>query len=241
MSSWLIGTLVSSEIVAEHVKSLTFEIPGWQGHKAGQHCDIRLTSETGYQAQRSYSIANAPEAGSTTVEFGIQLLENGEASPYLWALSPGDQIEIKGPIGGHFIWDTEMPGSLVLIAGGSGIVPLMSMLRECLGNAKTKRQVLLLVSARTKEKIPYYTELEEYRTRFSNLKIVYTLTEKAPTDWKSFSRRVDKEMLAKITAGLLDKTPMTYVCGPTGFVEAVANTLVEIGLNPHEIKTERFG
>lgn len=242
MSSWLIGTLVSTKMVAENVKSLTFEVLGWPGHKAGQHCDIRLTSETGYQAQRSYSIANAPGVGSTTVEFGIQILDNGEVSPYLFALAVGDKVEIKGPLGGHFVWDTTMPGPLVLIAGGSGIVPLMSMLREHITQIKnTDRKIVLLVSARTKNKIPYYAELEEYRQRYSNIHIVYTLTEESPKDWTGYTRRVDKVMLTEITAGLLDKMPMTYICGPTGFVEAIANTLVEMGLNPHEIKTERFG
>jgi ferredoxin-NADP reductase len=232
-------------MVAENVKSLTFEVPKWPGHKTGQHCDIRLTAENGYQAQRSYSIANAPEAGSTKVEFGVQILENGEVSPYLFALAVGDQIEIKGPLGGHFIWSTEMPGPLVLIAGGSGIVPLMAMLREHIDHAKTpeesKREVALLVSARTQEKIPYYTELEYYKERHTNLKILYTVTESVPKDWTGFTRRVDKAMLTEITSGLVDKMPMTYVCGPTGFVEAVANTLVEIRMNPHSIKTERFG
>jgi ferredoxin-NADP reductase len=242
MSSWLIGTLVSSKIIAEDVKSLTFDVPKWPGHKAGQHCDIRLTSETGYQAQRSYSIANAPEEGSIKVEFGVQILENGEVSPYLWNLTPGDKIEIKGPLGGHFIWSNDMPGPLVLIAGGSGIVPLMAMLREYVTHSKNiEREVIPLVSARTKEKIPYYTELEEYKKLYPNLKIFYTLTENIPSVWTGFVRRVDKEMLIEITSGLLDKMPMTYVCGPTGFVEAVANSLVEIGMSPQNIKTERFG
>lgn len=241
MSSWLIGTLVSSKMVAENIKSLTFDVPGWPGHKAGQHCDIRLTSETGYQAQRSYSIANAPEIGSTTVEFGVQLLENGEVSPYLFALAPGEQVEIRGPLGGHFVWSTNMPGPLVLVSGGSGIVPLMSMLRECVRETGTKREVVLLVSVRTKEKIPYYEELKEYRQKYKNIKLLYTLTENAPTDWKGFARRVDKEMLAEITTGLVGKMPMVYVCGPTGFVETVANILVEIGFNSYEVKTERFG
>jgi len=241
MSPWLIGTLVSSKMVAENVKSLIFNVPGWPGHKAGQHCDIRLTSETGYQAQRSYSIPNVPETGGETVEFGVQLLENGEVSPYLFALTPGEQVEIKGPLGGHFVWNTEIPGPLILIAGGSGIVPLMSMLRECVRETETKRQVVLLVSARTKEKIPYYAELEEYRQKYPNIKIMYTVTEKTPADWQGLARRVDKNMLQKVTHGLVDKMPSVYVCGPTGFVESVANTLVEIGFNSHEIKTERFG
>ncbi len=245
MSPWLIGTLISSKMVAENVKSLTFEVPEWLGHKTGQHCDIRLTSETGYQAQRSYSIANAPVAGSKLIEFGVQLLDNGEVSPYLWNLALGDKIEIKGPLGGHFIWSTDMPGPLVLIAGGSGIVPLMAMLREHVAQkekiTESTRDLVLLISARTKEKVPYYIELEEYKNQYPNIKIFYTLTENTPAGWTGFSRRVDKEMLAEIVTGLLDKMPMTYICGPTGFVEAVANTLVEIGINPHSIKTERFG
>lgn len=253
MSSWYIGTLVSSKMVAENVKSLTFDVPEWPQHKAGQHCDIRLTSETGYQAQRSYSIANAPEAGSTKVEFGVQILENGEVSPYLFALAVGDKVEIKGPLGGHFIWDTTMPGPLVLIAGGSGIVPLMSMLREHIALETTTlnatkshvesspRPVRLLISARTKDKIPYFQELEYYKERHPNLKIYYTITENAPKSWGGFTRRVDKAMLAEVTDELLGKMPMIYVCGPTGFVEVVANTLVTIGFNSHEIKTERFG
>ncbi len=242
MSPWLIVKLVSSKVVSENVKSLIFEVPEWPGHKAGQYCDIRLTSDTGYQAQRSYSIASTPVLGSKFVEFGVKLFDNGEVSPYLWNLAPGDKIEIKGPLGGHFIWSTDMPGPLVLIAGGSGIVPLISMLREYVRYSKnTEREVVLLVSAFSREKIPYYTELEKYKRNFPNIKILYTLTKDTPADWTGFARRVDKAMLAEITSGLLDKMPITYVCGPTGFVEAVANTLVEIGFNPHSIKTERFG
>ena len=259
--SWLTGTLVSGKMVAENLKSLTFRVHGWPGHKAGQHCDIRLTAPNGYQAERSYSIANAPctnpsGADSDLVEFGVQLLENGEVSPYLFAMASGEQIEIKGPLGGHFVWNTSMPGPLVLIAGGSGMVPLMSMILEYVakqdgegapkmaGSAEPfsgPANVTLILSARRLELIPYYQELEYYRERQPNLKIIYTLTDVSPKDWKGYIKRIDQDLLKENLNGLMDKMPMIYICGPTGFVEATANNLVAIGFNPHEIKTERFG
>lgn len=234
-----VATLIESKMVAEDVKSLTFSLDNWPKHKAGQHCNIRLTSEDGYQAERDYSIASAPEQQGV-VEFGIQLLKNGEVSPYLFEMGKGEQLEIKGPIGGHFIWDSQMEGPLILIGGGSGMVPLMSILRHHINNYKN-RDVVFLISARNKEHVLYQDELEEIAKKYPDIKIVYTFTEKAPDGWKGYMRRIDIEMLRQVLSDLVDKMPNIYICGPTPFVESVATNLVGLKINPHLIKTERFG
>lgn len=239
MIDWKIATLIDSKMVATNVRSLTFTVPDITTHKSGQHYDIRLTSEDGYSAERSYSAASAPE--EKNLEFGIELLENGEVSPYLFKLQKGDQIEMRGPIGGHFVWDRSIPGPLVLIGGGSGMVPLMSMLRHHIYQSNQDREITFLVSAKTLEHVLYKDELKEIKAKDKNLKLVYTLTSQAPLNWNSYTRRVDRTMLKEVVRSLIDKMPMIYICGPTPFVEAVANNLVEIGFNPHLIKTERFG
>jgi ferredoxin-NADP reductase len=216
MMDWKIGTLVESRITASDIKSLFFEIENWPGHLAGQHCDIRLTAPTGYQAQRSYSIASTPD--EKYVEFGVQLLTEGEVSPYLWEMKPGDQVEIKGPLGGHFIWTPDMPGELVLIGGGSGIAPLLSIYKTA-----KNREVVFIESAATTDKIMYYEELKD--------KLITRIT--------SIDGHIDQEFLQKH----LDpkNMPMIYICGPTPFVETVASALVVMGFNSHSIRTERFG
>ncbi len=239
MINWKTATLIDSKMVAVNVKSLTFEAPDISTHQAGQHYDIRLTSEDGYQAERSYSVASPPE--QKNLEFGIELLENGEVSPFLYQLKNDDQIEMRGPIGGHFVWNTSMPGPLVLIGGGSGMVPLMCMLRHHLNQNDLQREVIFLVSARTLERVLYKEELQACQKKDPNLKLIYTLTSSTPPNWTGYKRRVDQEMLQETIGHLKGKMPMIYVCGPTPFVEAVANNLVTIGFNPHEIRTERFG
>ncbi|HEY4510486.1 MAG TPA: FAD-binding oxidoreductase [Candidatus Paceibacterota bacterium] len=242
MAIWKVATLKESHMVAANVKSLTFTLSQWEGHMAGQHYDIRLTSPSGYQAERSYSAASAPE-DEGIVEFGIQLLENGEVSPYLFELKAGEQIELRGPIGGHFIWDVKMPGPLVLIGGGSGMVPLVSMLRHHLKHREDvgQRDIVFLISARTIDHILYREELEKFSKNDSRLKIIRTLTDVQPKGWQGYSRRIDKEMLKETVGSLMGAMPMVYVCGPTPFVESVANNLLETGFNSHEIRTERFG
>jgi ferredoxin-NADP reductase len=216
MAEWKLATLVKSEQSASDIKSLFFEVEDWTGHIAGQHCDIRLTSPEGYSAQRSYSIASAP--AESLVEFGIQLLENGEVSPFLWQMKPGEQIEVKGPLGGHFIWKPDMPGPLLLIGGGSGVAPLLSIYKT----AKLD-EVKFIVAAKTADKIMYYEQFKE----------------KLITRFSSTNGRIDQEFLKKHVD--VTKMPMVYVCGPTPFVETVANSLVNLGLNPHLVRTERFG
>lgn len=237
---WQGVTLKHAEMVASDVKGLTFEVPNWMKHQAGQHYDIRLTSEDGYQAERSYSIASSPEKEGE-VEFGIQLLENGEVSPYLFQLKPGDQVEIRGPIGGHFVWGVEMDGPLVLIGGGSGMVPLMAMLRHHFNHPGDTREIIFLVSAQDIGRVLYKDELAADQNKDHNLKVVMTLTAIAPPGWDGYSRRVDQEMMEEIFGHLRGKNPRIYVCGPTPFVEVVANDLIKIGFENESIKTERFG
>ncbi len=237
---WQAVTLKHSEMVASDVKALTFEVKNWVRHQAGQHYDIRLTAEDGYQAERSYSIASAPEKEGE-VEFGIQLLENGEVSPYLFQLKPGDQVEIRGPIGRHFVWGTEMDGPLVLIGGGSGMVPLMAMLRHHFNQSDDRREIIFLVSAQDIGRVLYKDELAADPNRDHNLKVVMTLTNSAPPGWSGYKRRVDQEMMEEVFGHLKEKNPWIYVCGPTPFVEEVAGDLVTMGFEEERIKTERFG
>ncbi|MBX4196080.1 oxidoreductase [Candidatus Pacearchaeota archaeon] len=235
--NWHTATLIKSEMIASDIKALTFSAKNEIEHKPGQHYDIRLTSESGYQAARSYSVASAPNKKGL-VEFGIQLLPNGEVSPYLFELQPGESVEMKGPLGGHFIWDDTMPGPLILIGGGSGVVPLMSMLRHAQAK-KIKKEILLLLSAKSVEKIPYYKELESYKDKSTH--IIYTLTGESPKGWKGLTGRINKDLLDKLLTSYKEKMPMVYICGPTLFVETIADTLIQSGWNSHEIRTERFG
>lgn len=247
MIDWRIATLKKSEQAAIDVTSLVFDVPGIR-HKAGQHYDIRLTAENGYQAERSYSAANPPE-DEGRIEFGVQVLEGGEVSPYLSQLAPGEQVEVRGPIGGHFVWDISMPGPLMLIGGGSGMVPLMSMVRHHFRNLEgdKSRPVLLLVSARTLEHVLYHEELKRYEKKDPNFKLVITLTHEHPEGWTGYTRLIDAEMFTQVFGFRAPKLPgenslrMYYICGPTPFVEAAARLLMSCGVDSHLIKTERFG
>jgi ferredoxin-NADP reductase len=246
---WQIATLKESHMVADDVMSLFFELPEKPIFKAGQHVDIRLTAPDGYRAERSYSIANAPE-NAAGIELGVQLLENGEVSPYLFSMKPGKQIEMRGPIGGHFIWDTTIPGPLILIGGGSGMVPLMSMLRHHVNNlqnpssqgfGEAKREIIFLISARSINHILYKDELERIAARDSHIKIIQTLTEFQPPGWTGYSRRVDATLLQETIGHLPEQNPNTYVCGPNPFVAAVTKHMMSLSFRPETIKTERFG
>ncbi|MBX4209591.1 oxidoreductase [Candidatus Parcubacteria bacterium] len=248
-AKWKEARVVSIGKAASNVMGIRFAVPGWPGHKAGQHVDVRLTAPGGYMAERSYSIANAPrDAGASgepyDVELGVELLEDGEVSPYLWQLKPGDAIELRGPIGGHFIWDTAMPDPLVLVAGGAGMVPLMSMLRihmDSLNGREAGREAVFIISLRTIDRLLYADELADMQKKDKDLKIVITLTENAPADWAGYSKRIDAEMFEKELGRLKGSMPDIYVCGPTKFVEAAAGLLVALGFNTHSIRTERFG
>ncbi len=217
------------------------EVPQWPGHRPGQHVDVRLVAEDGYQAQRSYSIGSAPE--EATIALTVERLENGEVSPYLCdVLRAGDGLQLRGPIGGYFVWTTDQGGPLLLVAGGSGIVPLMAMLRHHRRAEATLRArvpVRLLYSARSWDQVIYREELERLGRR-PEVDVTLTLTREAPTDWVGYRRRIDREILDAVSWPP-SEIPHAFVCGPTALVESVATLLVDLGHDPARVRTERFG
>ena len=220
------------------VRSLVLDVPDWIGHLPGQHVDVRLTGEDGYQAQRSYSIASAPEASGVILT--VERIEEGEVSPYLAAdVRPGDRFELRGPIGGYFVWNAAGGGPLFLVAGGSGIAPLMAMLRHraAIGSGIP---AVLLYSSRTFEDIIYRDELDRMAAGDKNLTVVHTLTRRQPDGWKGHARRIDHDMLTSVGFPF-NARPRIYVCGPTNLVESAARSLLELGHAAELIKTERFG
>ena len=229
---WRTASIAEVRPETPRVKTIALDVPGWPGHRAGQHVDIRLTAEDGYQAERSYSIA-APEDGER-VELTVEEIDDGEVSPYLTAEArAGDELEIRGPVGGYFVWDSDYPGPILLVGGGSGVVPLMAMIRQ-----RGAIPTTLVYSARTLADVIYRDELE--RLAGGGLDVVLTLTRTQPDGWAGHSRRVDAELLADV-APPPDQRPLAFVCGPTPFVEAVALALVDLGHDPGLVKTERFG
>ncbi len=213
-------------------------MPGWAGHRPGQHVDVRLTAEDGYQAERSYSIAT-PAEGERLV-LTVEELEDGEVSPFLTEeLRPGDRFELRGPIGGHFVWDGSAGGPLHLVAGGSGVVPLMAMLRHRAA-ARGEVPATLLYSSRTLDDVIYREELDRLAAADPALVVAYTLTREQPGGWEGYGRRVDAEMLAEVF-GEPDPEALAFVCGPTRFVEVAADGLVGLGYEPSRVRTERFG
>jgi len=232
------------ERVAETRRSTTLvlDVPGWPDHLAGQHVDVRLTADDGYQAQRSYSIASPPEVQRLALT--IERLERGEVSPWLAGEArPGDRFELRGPIGGYFAWSVTVGGPLLLVAGGSGVVPLMAMLRHRAASGEAGRAVpaRLLFPSRSLADIIYREELEQLGSAPGGPGIVHTLTrERPPPGWRGHARRIDAPMLAEVgfppTAA-----PKVFICGPTPMVEAVAEAAVALGHEPGRIKTERFG
>jgi len=231
--TWLAATVAETVTETPRVRTLTLDVPGWTGHRAGQHVDVRLTSEDGYQAERSYSLASAPgEPPALTVE----RLDDGEVSPYLVDdVRSGDMFELRGPIGGYFVWDADgTPEPIFLVAGGSGIVPLMSMLRHR-RDTGSPVPARLLYSSRSFEDVIYRDELDTL-----GADVVQTLTRAQPDGWTGYSRRVDLEMLREVALPP-EQNPRVFVCGPTSFVETVAEGLVALGHRPGRIRTERFG
>jgi ferredoxin-NADP reductase len=229
-TDWRVATVAAITPETPRSATLTLDVPGWQGHRAGQHVDIRLTAEDGYRAQRSYSIASAPEDGKPMIT--VEELFDGEVSPWFVQVArEGDEFEVRGPFGGWFVWDASDTEPVMLIAGGSGLVPLMSMLRHR-RNAGNEAPAKLLVSAREADDVLYARELETI-----GVDVVLTYTRRAPRDWQGYTRRVDRAMLQE--AALFGGR--TYICGPTTFVETVANHLVALGEEPANIRTERFG
>ena len=217
------------------VKTLRLNVEDWPGHLPGQHVDVRLTAEDGYQAQRSYSIASAP--GAPELELTVERLDDGEVSPYLCdELQPGDRFELRGPIGGYFVWEPSR-GPVFLVAGGSGVVPFRAMLRHLVDEGAGV-QATLLLSSRSWDDVIYRDELDELERE--NIFVLYTLTRSQPSGWRGYSRRVDAAMLAEVGPPPSEQSHV-YVCGPTPFVEAVANALVELRHEPARIRTERFG
>jgi ferredoxin-NADP reductase len=234
--TWRVAEVV--EVVPEtaRVKTLRLNLDEWPGHLPGQHVDVRLTAEDGYQAQRSYSIASAP--GNSALELTVERLDDGEVSPYLCdELQPGDQFELRGPIGGYFVWEPSRGGPVFLVAGGSGVVPFRAMLRH-LVDENGGVPATLLLSSRGWDDVIYRDELDELEG--SDVRVVHTLTRSQPDGWTGYRRRVDAEMLAETGPAAADR-PHVYVCGPTPFVEAVATALVELGHDPMRVRTERFG
>ena len=232
--TWQTATVSSVLDETAKVRTLSLEVPDWAGHWAGQHLDVRLTADDGYRAERSYSIATAP---GEPVGITVERLDDGEVSPHLTEdVRPGDQIEIRGPIGGYFVWDPVDGGPLLLLAGGSGVVPLRAILRHRV-REESPVPVRLLYSSRTWADVIYRTELEQ---RTQGVAVTYTLTRAQPAGWTSYGRRVDQQMLTEV-AWPATQAPLAYVCGPTSFVESVAAGLVALGYPPDRVKTERFG
>ena len=234
--TWQIANVVEVVPETSRVKTIVFEVPGWAGHRAGQHVDIRLTAEDGYQAERSYSIASAPSG--TRIELTVERLGDGEVSPYLTdELRPGDQIELRGPVGGYFVWEPSENTRVLLVGGGSGVVPLMAMIRAraAVGSDVEMR---LLSSSRSWDDVIYRDELA--RLDGDGLRVIHTLTRSQPSSWTGYARRVDGVMLSEIGPSP-SAQPHVYVCGPTSFVEAVATALVDLGHEPRRVRTERFG
>jgi ferredoxin-NADP reductase len=232
--TWQVATV--AEVVDEtpRVRTIVLDVPDWPGHRAGQHLDIRLTAEDGYRAEREYSIASAP---GEPVAITVERLDDGEVSPYLTEeLRPGDGLELRGPIGGYFVWDAKDGGPLLLVAGGSGIVPLRAMVRHrrLSGSDVPTR---LLYSSRTLEDVIYRAELEELA---DGIEVVQTLTREQPPGWTGHDRRIDAALLRQV-AWPAEDGALAFVCGPTSFVETVASGLVGLGHPPARVKTERFG
>jgi ferredoxin-NADP reductase len=248
--TWQAATVTAVADETPSVRTIELAVPDWPGHRAGQHLDVRLTAEDGYTAERSYSIASGP---GEPVAITVERLDDGEVSPYLTGeLRPGDELELRGPVGGYFVWEAMDGGPLLLVAGGSGIVPLRAMLREH-RRSGSDAPVRLLYSARTLPDVIYRAELDSYGdgdgdgdgdsdsdSDSDSVAVSYTLTRAQPSGWTGHAGRVDAALLAEV-AWPADRHPLAFVCGPTSFVETAAEALVGLGYPPGRVKTERFG
>lgn len=227
--------MASAKWETPRVRTLELQVPGWIGHRAGQHLDVRLTAEDGYQAERSYSIASAP---GEPLALTVERLDDGEVSPYLVDdAREGDGFEVRGPIGGYFVWEPDDPARVLLVAGGSGVVPLMAMARSR-ARAGATAPMRLLYSSRSFDEVIYRLELESLEG--NGFEVVHTLTREQPPGWTGYSRRIDAELMAEVAWPAADK-PKVFVCGSTRFVDAAADGLVGLGYDPRSIRTERFG
>jgi len=235
---WQLGTLKAIRPETANVKTLTLALPDWSAHRPGQHYDIRLTAEDGYSAQRSYSIASEPERRGE-IDLTVERIADGEVSPFLHdVVVPGDRLEVRGPIGGYFVWEASSGGPLLLVAGGSGIVPLMAMLRHRAAS-RAKVAARLLYSSRAFEDVIYRQELDAL-AKSNGLEVFHTLTRSQPPGWTGYARRIDEKMLGEVSRPL-GSDALAYICGPTALVEVAANGLVHGGLRAERIRTERFG
>jgi len=237
---WQLARVKSIVQETPRVKTFTLALPHWTPHLPGQHYDLRLTAEDGYQAQRSYSIASPPEQ-TGEIDLTVELIDDGEVSAYLHeGITVGDQLEVRGPIGGYFVWrDAMKHGPLLLVAGGSGVVPLMAMLRHRTKIGATN-PTRLLFSVRSVEEAIYRTELEEMAKQDAQFELLLTYTREAPAGWTGYHRRIDRTILTDVLNRFATQ-PFSFICGPTLLVEQVANTLAELGLPADTIRTERFG
>jgi ferredoxin-NADP reductase len=237
--TWRVGKVVDVIDETARVRSVVMTVAGWPGHQAGQHVDVRLTAADGYQAQRSYSIASPPEAGER-VTLTVERIDDGEVSPFLAGeLRAGDRIELRGPIGGYFVWDIAQGGPVLLVAGGSGVCPLMAIVRHRTAQ-RSAIPTRLLYSSRSLEDVIYREELDRLAAAGTGLDVVHTFTRTQPEGWSGFSRRIDRSMLFQV-AWPPEMRPLIFVCGPTPLVEAAAEALVALGDEATMIKTERFG
>ncbi len=237
--SWRFGEVAELIDETPGVRTVVLDVPGWPGHLAGQHVDVRLTADDGYETERSYSIASAPDSGER-LAVTVERLADGEVSSYLCGeLRAGDMLELRGPIGGYFVWDVDVGGPLLLVGGGTGVCPLMSMLRHraAVGSDAPTR---LLYSSRSIGDVIYRDELDRLAANGDGLDVVHTLTRVQPPGWTGHARRIDRDMLAEV-AWPPEQRPVAYVCGPTPLVESVAEALVKLGHDARCIKTERFG
>jgi ferredoxin-NADP reductase len=236
---WQLATVAGVRDETATVRSFTLALPAWAGHRAGQHVDLRLTAEDGYSVERSYSIASEPERAGE-IDVTVERIPGGEVSEFLHdVVVPGDRLEVRGPIGGYFVWEAPLGGPLLLIAGGSGVVPLMAMVRHR-ARAGSTTPTRLLVSSRGPDEIIYRDELDRLTAAGDGFSVVHTLTRQQPSGWTGYSRRIDERMLVEV-AEPLGSGLRAYACGPTALVETVANGLVRLGLPADRIRTERFG
>ncbi len=237
--AWRLATVAAIRDETPTVRSFTLALPDWPGHRPGQHVDIRLTAEDGYSVERSYSIASEPERDGL-VDLTVERIPDGEVSAFLHdVVVPGDRFEVRGPIGGYFVWEAPLGGPLLLVAGGSGIVPLMAMLRHR-ARAGSAAPTRLLYSSRGADEIIYRAELDALATDGSGLDVHHTLTRTQPPGWTGYARRIDERMLADVVEPIRPSTRV-FICGPTALVETAANALVRLGLPAGQIRTERFG
>ena len=237
--AWQLATVAGIRDETSAVRTFTLALPEWPGHRAGQHVDLRLTAEDGYSVERSYSIASEPERIGE-LDITVERIPDGEVSPFLHDIVvEGDRLEVRGPIGGYFVWEAAVGGPLLLVAGGSGVVPLMAIIRHR-QQAGSHVPTRLLFSSRNLEDIIYRDELDQLAAENDGFEVIHTLTRSQPPGWNGYARRIDDRMLADALEPL-GITARVYICGPTALVEVAANALVRLGLPADRVRTERFG